>query len=162
MSGLQSDVASLKPEEFAPDDDDLRKGAEETATALMKPDSGVSIGSLGRKDGKGKASEKLIDAVFNTPSDKLDEMTSIDSDLAVAAYAGVRTFNQFVEGAFVRKPGDRPVFVSDMYLNNVFKLSRSMGSKYLMMALAMSQIERESEDARDKNIIFGGGNSEDY
>jgi hypothetical protein len=87
-------------------------------------------------------------------------MTEIRSGLEAFAFAGVRTMNQFVQGVFDMKPGDKPVFVSDMFLNNVFRMNRSIGGKHLLRALAMSQIERESEEAHEKSIIFGSGGTE--
>ena len=156
VGGIQADVTKLKPEEFAPDDADLREEAAATAKAIQDPESGINVGSLGRKDGKSKASERLVEAMFNTPDSKIDEMTDITGTLAAAAAAGVRTLNQFVATAFDRKPNDKPVFMSDIFLNNVFRLNRSIGGRHMMRALAMSQIERESEEAQEKNIIFGG------
>ena len=162
--GQQEMARLLAPEsadsDLAPDDADLREGAEQTAVALTSPDSGVTISGLGKDDKKSKASEMLVGAMFNTPKDKLDEMTDIRTGLEAAAFAGVRTINEFVLGAFDRKPGAPPVMMSDLFLDNLFKLNRSIGGKHMMRAMAMSQIEKEREEARDQAIIFGGGGGE--
>ena len=162
VSGMQGDITKLKPEEYAPDDADLREDAAAVSKALMDPESGSNILPLGGRDReKSKASERLVDAMFNTPDSKIDEMTDVANNLAAAAAAGVRTLNDYVRKAFDRKPNDPPLFMSDMYLNNVFRLNRSIGGKHMMRALAMTQIERESEEAQEKNIVFGSG-SGDY
>lgn len=148
----------LAPEDdLAPDDSDLREEAEQDAVALSDPKSGVAIVGLGKDDKKGKASEMLVDAMFNTPTGKLDEMTDIRNSLEAAAFAGVRTLNQFVLSAFRRKPTDPPMLMSDLFLDNLFKLNRSVGGKHLLRAMAMSQLEREKEESRENSIIFGGG-----
>jgi hypothetical protein len=163
--GQQELVKLLAPEsaeeEFAPDDADLREEAEKDAVALTAPGSGVTISGLGKDDDKkSKASEMLVGAMFNTPKGKLDEMTDIRSSLEAAAFAGVRTINEFVMGAFNRKPGEPPVMMSDLFLDNLFKLNRSIGGKHMMRAMAMSQIEKEREEAKENAIIFGGGGSD--
>jgi len=159
VKSLQADIAKSKPVEFAPDDADLRESAEETAVALTDKDSGITISSLGKDGKKTRASERLVEAVFDTPGDKLDEMTELSSRLEAFACAGVRTMNQYVQGVFNVKPGDKPIFVSDMFLNNMFKLNRSVGGKHLLRALAMTQIQRESEEAQERAVVFGGGGS---
>jgi hypothetical protein len=50
--------------------------------------------------------------------------------------------------------------MSDLFLDNLFKLNRSIGGKHMMRAMAMSQIEKEREEAKDNAIIFGGGSSD--
>ncbi len=160
--GQQEMVKLLAPEsadsDLAPDDSDLREEAEKDATALTAPDSGVTITGLGKDDKKSKASEMLVTAMFG--DSKLDDMTDISSNLEAAAFAGVRTLNQFVREAFDRKPGTPPVMMSDLFLNNLFHLKRSVGGRHLLRAMAVSQIEREKEEAREGNIIFGGGSEQ--
>jgi len=63
----QTMAQQLQPEEFAPDDGDLRDTAEEVAAALEKGEGGLKINPLGRDSRKSKASEKLVDAMFDTP-----------------------------------------------------------------------------------------------
>ena len=148
----------MQPEDdFAPDDADLREEAAATAKAITSGEAGISVSGLGKSDRKGKASEMLVQAMFDTPTGKLDEMTDIRNSLEAAAFAGVRTLNEFVLGTFSRKPNDPPVMMSDLYLDNLFKLNRSIGGKHLMRAMAMSQIEKEKEEAKDNQIIFGSG-----
>ena len=148
-------------DDFAPDDDDLRSDAEATAAAIKSGEAGVSVNSLGKSDKKGKASEMLVQAMFDTPAGKLDEMTDIHSSLEAAAFAGVRTLNEFVLGAFDRKPGAPPVMMSDMYLDNLFKLNRSINGRHMLRAMAMSSLEREKEQSQENNIVFGSGGGED-
>lgn len=144
---------------FAPDDSDLREQAEADAAALSS-DTSLVINPLGKDDKKSKASEMLVNAMFNTPREKLDEMTDVRNDLEAAAFAGVRTFNMFIGKAFVRQSGEPPVLLSDMFLDNIERLKRSIGGKHLMRAMAMSQIEKEKEEARENSIVFGGMGSE--
>ena len=162
MSDLSGIVKSLQqqmqPEdEFAPDDSDLREEAAATAQAITSGEAGVNISTLGKSDRKGKASEMLVDAMFK--DSKLDDMTDISSNLEAAAFAGVRTLNQFVQGAFTRKPGDKPVMISDLYLDNLFHMKRSIGGLHMSRAMAMSSVERDKEESRDNSIVFGGGGS---
>lgn len=144
---------------FAPDDADLRDQAEADATALTS-DTSIAINPLGKDDKKSKASEMLVNAMFNTPREKLDEMTDVRNDLEAAAFAGVRTFNMFIGKAFVQREGEPPVLLSDMFLDNIERLKRSIGGKHLMRAMAMSQIEKEKEEARENSVVFGGMGSE--
>jgi len=159
LAGVVNDLRKqMQPEDdFAPDDADLREDAAATAKAIASGEAGIAISELGKSDRKGKASEMLVQAMFNTPTGKLDEMTDIRNSLEAAAFAGVRTLNEFVLGAFNRKPNDPPVMMSDLYLDNLFKLNRSIGGKHMMRAMAMSQIEKEREEAKDNQIIFGSG-----
>jgi len=103
----------------------------------------------------------LVQAMFDTPAGKLDEMTDIHSSLEAAAFAGVRTLNEFVLGAFDRKPGAPPVMMSDMYLDNLFKLNRSINGRHMLRAMAMSSLEREKEQSQENNIVFGSGSGDD-
>jgi hypothetical protein len=144
---------------FAPDDADLREQAEADAAALTS-DTSLQINPLGKDEKKSKASEMLVNAMFNTPREKLDEMTDVRNDLEAAAFAGVRTFNMFIGKAFVRRDGEPPVLLSDMFLDNIERLKRSIGGKHLMRAMAMSQIEKEKEEARENSVVFGGMGSE--
>jgi len=48
------------------------------------------------------------------------------------------------------------VLLSDMFLDNIERLKRSIGGKHLMRAMAMSQIEKEKEEARENSVVFGG------
>ena len=153
----QTMAQQLQPEEFAPDDGDLRGDAEEVAAALEKGEGGLKINPLGRENSKHRASEKLVDAIFDTPANKLDEMTEIRSPLDAFAYAGVRMFDDFITKSFDRKPNDKPLLLSSIFLDKMFGLNRSIGGKHLLRALAMSQIEKEREEAKDNQIIFGSG-----
>lgn len=144
---------------FAPDDADLRDQAEADAIALTS-DTSIAINPLGKDDKKSKASEMLVNAMFNTPREKLDEMTNISGNLEAAAFAGVRTINQFIGKAFSRQAGDPMILMSDLYLDNAEKLKRSLGGAHLFRAMAMSQVEKEKEEARENNVIFGGMGNE--
>lgn len=144
---------------FAPDDADLREQAEADAAALTS-DTSLQINPLGKDEKKSKASEMLVNAMFNTPREKLDEMTDLRDNIEAVAFAGVRTFNQFVSKAFVRRDGEPPILMSDMFLDNIERLKRSIGGKHLMRAMAMSQIEKEKEEARENSVVFGGMGSE--
>ena len=46
--------------------------------------------------------------------------------------------------------------MSDMFLDNFEKLKRSIGGKHMMRAMAMSQIEKDREEAKENSIVFGG------
>lgn len=165
VKGLQTEIGKLREDKnkdtFAPDDKDLRDQAEADATALVSAD-GMQISPLGRDGKKGKASEMLVNAMFDTPREKLDEMTNISGDLEALAFAGVRTFNQFVGKAFSRQAGDPIILLSDVFLDNAEKLKRSVGGAHLMRAMAMSSIERDKDEARENSVVFGGMGSTDY
>ena len=155
---IKSMQQQIRPEdEFAPDDKDLREEAAATAKAIMSGETGINVSTLGKSSGKNKASEMLVGAMFDTPDSKLDEMTDIGSNLEAAAFAGVRTINEFVLSAFTHKPGDPPVMMSNLFLNNLFKLNRSINGRHMTRAMAMSQIEKEKEEARENSIVFGSG-----
>jgi len=48
-----------------------------------------------------------------------------------------------------------------MYLDNLFKLNRSINGRHMLRAMAMSSLEREKEESREGNIVFGSGSGDD-
>lgn len=89
-----------------------------------------------------KANLKLVNLVFDTPPEKLPELTETPR-IQITPTSMVEAQNEFLKAAIMGKR----VLLSDIFILRRDKRMRSVGRKSLMEAMAFAQVQKEEEEA---------------
>lgn len=145
------------------DDSNGHRDQEELGTILRSFGSSLKelserldeIDENSKRDASGESRLKLTNMIYDTPDNRLLELTVISSFAAIKSYAR----SIMLEHQHDPDVRSGKIKLSEIYRNAIFRLVRSQHGLQLMRgsALAREQVQNEGEDEEFNRMRLGAG-----